>query len=110
MIEHIHMIVFIVYSRESKKCFWYHIIILASCSFFSIQVEIYVEEFSLQLVNGKDHREVSRYLLSVLLMANSGNVLVDFKEDLTLEGAGEIEVVLQKRERHHDIFDQEGAL
>ncbi|GMT23340.1 hypothetical protein PFISCL1PPCAC_14637, partial [Pristionchus fissidentatus] len=57
------------------------------------------------MVAGCHIREVSRYMLSVLMMANTYNVEVDYNDNA--DEVVPMKVSLLKRERHHEVFNQE---
>uniref|UniRef100_F1KRK5 Condensin-2 complex subunit H2 n=1 Tax=Ascaris suum TaxID=6253 RepID=F1KRK5_ASCSU len=61
-----------------------------------------------ELVKGKAWYECCRYLLSILMLANMGNLLV---EECDPENAfGSLRCKLLKRERHHEVFDDAEAV
>eukprot|EP00080_Pristionchus_pacificus_P004238 PDM64258.1 rfc-3 [Pristionchus pacificus] len=64
------------------------------------------EEKTLPLmVSGCHQREVSRYMLSILMMANTYNVKVNYDDNATQ--VVPMNVSLLKKDRHHEVFDQE---
>uniref|UniRef100_A0A1I7XRG4 CNDH2_C domain-containing protein n=1 Tax=Heterorhabditis bacteriophora TaxID=37862 RepID=A0A1I7XRG4_HETBA len=71
-----------------------------------------------ELLIGKKEHEISRYFLSCLMMANTYNVRVSLTymlvEDNQQQGLDQksntMRVTLLSRERHHKIFNQDGAL
>ncbi|GMR47704.1 hypothetical protein PMAYCL1PPCAC_17899, partial [Pristionchus mayeri] len=57
------------------------------------------------MVAGCHVREVSRYMLSILMMANTYNVKVNYDDNATR--VVPMNVSLLKKDRHHEVFDQE---
>ncbi|XP_034235232.1 condensin-2 complex subunit H2-like [Thrips palmi] len=51
------------------------------------------------IVKGMDHREISRYFVSSLMMANTSNLL------LAHDGPDTLQLTLNHTERHHDMED-----
>uniref|UniRef100_A0A914ZWH1 Condensin-2 complex subunit H2 n=1 Tax=Parascaris univalens TaxID=6257 RepID=A0A914ZWH1_PARUN len=61
-----------------------------------------------ELMKGKPWYECCRYLLSILMLANMGNLLV---EECNPEDAfGSLRCKLLKRDRHHEVFDDAEAV
>lgn len=65
----------------------------------------FLPPFLLQMVSGCHQREVSRYMLSILMMANTYNVKVNYDDNATQ--VVPMNVSLLKKDRHHEVFDQE---
>ncbi|KAJ1351124.1 hypothetical protein KIN20_007074 [Parelaphostrongylus tenuis] len=65
-----------------------------------------------ELLAGRQGYEFSRYVLACLMMANTYNVRVegDVRVDDKGRRSSTIKVTLLKKDRHHEIFDKEGAL
>lgn len=58
-----------------------------------------------ELMRGKKWYEISRFFLSCLLMANTGNVEISDEEDMN-----SMKVKLLTKERHHEVFERDGAM
>ncbi|VDM55385.1 unnamed protein product [Angiostrongylus costaricensis] len=65
-----------------------------------------------ELLAGRKRYEVSRYFLACLMMANTQNVRVecDVRVDENGSRSSITKVTLLKKDRHHEVFDREGAL
>ncbi|VDP31772.1 unnamed protein product [Heligmosomoides polygyrus] len=65
-----------------------------------------------ELLKGRKKYEVSRYFLACLMMANTYNVKVEHDVKMTRDGeeVNVMRITLLKKDRHHEVFDKEGAL
>ncbi|CAI4225893.1 unnamed protein product [Auanema sp. JU1783] len=64
-----------------------------------------------ELVVGKKFFEVSRYFLASLMLANTYNLKIEDNQQLGLGmETNTMRATLLKKERHHDVFNQDGAL
>ncbi|KHN87871.1 hypothetical protein Tcan_04504 [Toxocara canis] len=68
------------------------------------------EEYKLRnlVVSEKQWYECSRYLLSMLVLANTGNLLL--KAGNREDAFAGLECTLLKMERHHEVFDDAETL